>query len=489
MTGEEFFAKKGASKGAAAFMNSAGQMTKTLQFRLTLWHTLTFGGMALLVFGFAYFTVSRQLLAAIEEDLQDTATEFSDLYQTGGIKALQAEINREARSHGDNRFAARYISATGQPLVANVPTSWRLPLPMPEETRAETQWFEAPVNLQGDLAKLIAIPTKDHGWIQVGLSLHEHEVQLQKVRWGFGWTLLVIVLAGIGTGWWQVRRALAGVDQVRKAAIEIGEGAFDQRLELEGHGQELIDLAEAFNIMLDRIQRLLTEMQDVSDNIAHDLRSPVARIRGIAEAGLMSAGDDSSPENRETLATIINECDRLTSMINTMLEIAQTNAGVVHLERNTVDVRYLLNEACDLFEPVAQQHDIELKSDIKEPHLVVKGDNPRLQRLIANLIDNAIKFSSKGDNVTVAADLSESRVHFTVTDTGQGISEEDIPHIFDRFYRSDKSRNAPGNGLGLSYAKSIVEAHGGEIHVESKIGHGTTVMVSLPRGQDDQMVM
>ncbi len=467
-------------------------MTKTLQFRLTLWHTLIFGGMALLVFGFAYFTVSRQLLVAIEEDLQDTATEFSDLYQTGGIKALQAEINREARAHGDNMFAARYISATGQILVANVPASWRLPLPMPEENMAGIQWFETPVNPQGDLAKLIAIPTGDHGWTQVGLSLHEHEIQLQKVRQGFSWTLLVIVLAGIGTGWWQVRRALAGVDQVRKAAIEIGEGAFDQRLELEGHGQELIDLAEAFNIMLDRIQRLLAEMQDVSDNIAHDLRSPVARMRGIAEAGLMSVKADSSPENRETLATIINECDRLTSMINTMLEIAQTNSGVMHLERDAVDVRHLLDEACDLFEPVAQQRGIELEPEVrntKASHLFVKGDKPRLQRLIANIIDNAIKFSSKGDCVTVAARQSESRVHFTVTDTGQGISGEDMPHIFDRFYRSDKSRNAPGNGLGLSYAKSIAHAHGGEIHVESKIGHGTTVMVSLPRDQDDQMVM
>jgi len=462
-------------------------MFKTLRFRLTLWHAMIFGGMALIIFGLAYFTLSRQLLASITENLQDTAHEFSNLYQTSGIKALQTEINREALAAGDNRFAARYINNKGKILIKHIPKTWSLPLPEPNMNMLNTQWFEVAVNPQGELAKLIAIPTKDHGWIQVGLSLHEHESQLKKVRRGFGWTLLVIVLAGIGTGWWQVRRALAGVDQVRRAAIEIGDGAFDQRLELEGHGQELIDLAEAFNIMLDRIQRLLGEMRDVSDNIAHDLRTPVARIRGIAEAGLMPTKCGSTPENRETLATIINECDRLTSMINTMLEIAQTNAGVMHLERNSVDIGHLLHEACDLFEPVAQQNKIELKLDMKAPHLLVKGDKPRLQRLIANIIDNAIKFSSKGDCVTVAAHQGESTVHLTVTDTGQGISGEDIPHIFDRFYRSDKSRNAPGNGLGLSYAKSIVEAHGGKIHAESKSGHGTTVMVSLPK--DNQMVM
>jgi len=436
--------------------------------------------MALIIFGLAYFTVSRQLSAIIAEDLQDTAREFSGLYQTGGIKALQAEINREALAHGD-KFAARYINAAGQPLIANVPKAWRLPLPDPDGNMTGMQWFEVTVNPQGTLARLVAVPTKDHGWIQVGLSLREHEAQLKKVRWGFGWALLVIVLAGVGTGWWQVRRALGGVDQVRRMAIEIGDGAFDRRLELEGPGRELADLADAFNVMLDRIQRLLGEMRDVSDNIAHDLRTPVARIRGMAEAGLMSAKACSDHRSKETLAMVIDECDRLTAMINTMLEIAQTDAGVTQLERNTVDVRHLLHEACDLFEPVAQQEGIDLKLDLKTPALLVKGDKQRLQRLIANLMDNAIKFSSGGDSITVAADEDETMSRFAVTDTGQGISGEDMPHIFDRFYRSDKSRNTPGNGLGLSYAKSIVEAHGGKIHVESAPGHGTTVMVSLPR--------
>jgi len=457
-------------------------MFKTLQLRLTLWHALIFGGMALIIFGFAYFTVSKQLLASITEDLQDTAHEFSDLYQTRGTKALQAEINREALAHGDNRFSASYINAAGHILIKNVPETWRFPPPKPDRNMMGTQWFDVAINAQGDLGKFIAIPTKDHGWIQVGLSLREHEAQLRKVRWGFGWALLVIVLAGVMTGWWQVRRALSGVDQIRRTAIDISGGAFDRRLELEGHGQELIDLAAAFNVMLDRIQRLLGEMRDVSDNIAHDLRSPITRIRGMAEASLMSVNADSEPQEREVLAMIINECDHLSAMIDTMLEIARTDAGITQLERKPVDMGHLLHEACDLFAPAAEDTGIDLQLEMDAPHLQVAGDKPRLQRLIANLVDNAIKFSSSGGRITLAAHQDEGGIHLVVSDTGQGISGKDMPHIFDRFYRSDKSRNAPGNGLGLSYAKSIVEAHGGDIHVESEYGRGTEVSVSLPAG-------
>jgi len=435
--------------------------------------------MALGIFGFAYITVSNQLLASLTEDLQDTALEFLDSYQAGGIKTLQAEIDRESQSHGDSSFSARYINATGQTLIKSIPKTWVFPLPEPDVTKAGTQWFEVVVNQRGELAKLAVIPTQDHGWIQIGLSLDEHEAQLQKIRQGFGLALLVIVVVGIMTGWWQVRRVLTGVDQIRRAAIDIGEGDFDRRLILDGHGQELAELADAFNGMLDRIQRLLGEMRDVSDNIAHDLRTPITRIHGLAEAGLMASADSSSGRG-EVLGAIISECHHLTAMINTMLEIAQTDSGIMRLERKPVDMGELLHDACDLFVPVAEDAGIELTLKLDVPHLLVMGDKPRLQRLIANLVDNAIKFSSQGDRVLLTACQDGKEIRLFVDDTGMGISVEDMPHIFDRFYRSDQSRSTPGNGLGLSYAKSIAKAHGGDIHIDSQYGRGAKVTLILP---------
>jgi len=455
-------------------------MFKTLHFRLTLSYAAIFGCLAILVFGFAYLTVSKQLLAAIGEDLQDTAAEFSDLYRTRGVQALQAEINREATSHGKDNFAALYLNGSGKASIKNIPNSWSFPLPKPRMEIKSVQWFDAPINDLGETAKFIATPMINNGWLLLGLSLREYDTQMRNIRAAFGWMLLVIVLAGIGTGWWQVRRALAGVDRVRKAAIEIGDGAFDQRLELEGHGQELIDLAEAFNTMLDRIQKLIGEMRDVSDNIAHDLRSPLARIRGIAEAGLMSAGADSPPENREALATVINECDRLTSMINTMLEIAQTDAGLINQQQERIDLVMLLHDACELFQPVAEDAGMKLTIDAPDCALLVTGNKARLQRAIANLIDNALKFSHEEGHIRLIAEADGNLVRTHIRDHGIGISADDRAHIFERFYRSDLSRSKPGNGLGLSYAMSIIRSHGGTIDVTGTPGGGSTFTVRLP---------
>jgi len=463
-------------------------MFKTLRFKLTLWHAIIFSSMALAIFGFAYMAVSNQLLASLRDDLQDTALEFSDLYRMGDIKALQAEIDRERISHDNELFYVRLMNAKGKSIMQSLPMAWTQPLPKPDTSISDKQWFEAAINQQGELATLIAVPTYDHGWIQVGLSRHANEAQLKHIRDNFGWALVIIILAGVMTGWWQVSRALAGVERVRRTAIDIGEGAFDQRLVLEGHGQELVALADAFNVMLDKIQQLLGEMRDVSDNIAHDLRTPVTRIRGMAEAALMaSSGDDC--ENQQTLAEVIDECDRLSMMINTMLEIAQSDSGALRLERKPVDMAALLHEVCDLFSPVAEDAEIDLKLELNAAHLMVSGDQSRLQRLMANLVDNAIKFSPAGSRIRLAACREGETICLFVIDSGIGIPEKDMAHIFDRFYRSDRSRSTLGNGLGLSYAKSIATAHCGDIQIQSQPGSSTSVRVTLPVIPDDSSTL
>jgi len=459
-------------------------MFKTLRFKLTFWHGMTFGCIALGTFGFAYMAVSSHLLESITEDLQNTALEFSDLYQMHDITALQTEIGRERLSHKNELFYTRILNAKGDLILQSAPQGWTLPLPEPNAQIAGTQWFETAVNQQGEVASLIAVPSRDHGWIQIGLTQREYQVQLKHIRDSFGWALMVIILVGIITGWWQVSRALTGVDRVRRTAIDIGEGAFDRRLTLQGHGQELVELADAFNVMLDKIEQLLGEMRNVSDNIAHDLRTPLSRIRGMAEAALLDRTGDQ-PANEEVFAQIVNESDRLNTMINTMLEIAQTDSGIMHLERKPVDMAVLLHEVCDLFSPVAEDSDIDLKLELNATRLMVVGDKSRLQRLMANLVDNAIKFSPAGSRIRLAACREHDTICLFVMDNGMGIVQKDLPHIFDRFYRSDRSRSTLGNGLGLSYAKSIVAAHGGDIQVKSQPGSNTSVRVTLPSTPKD----
>lgn len=454
-------------------------MFRTLRFRLAFWHTLIFTAMALVIFGIAYQTVANQLLASINDDLHDTALEFASLLRSGDVRELRAEVASESLSHDGDEFYARYLDTSGHTVMVKQPVSWTRPLPKPDLHGLAMQWFDVVVNNAGDTARVLASHSPDLGWIQVGLSLHEYQAQLQKIIRIFTWSLLVVVVAGILVGWWQVRHVLVGVDQVRRTAMEIGEGDLERRLVLDGHGQELVNLAGVFNTMLDRIKQLLGEMRDVSDHIAHDLRTPVARIRGIAEGSLME-NRGGAAEKDEALAAIVEESDRLSAMINTMLEIAQTDSGVALMESSPVDVGCLLREAHDLFLPVAEDADIEMLLDVQDEPLQLMGDAARLQRLIANLLDNAIKFTPSGGRITCLAHKKDHDIELLISDTGMGVSAEALPHLFERFYRADNSRSTAGNGLGLSYARSIARAHGGDIHIDSQDGYGATITVTLP---------
>jgi len=231
--------------------------------------------------------------------------------------------------------------------------------------------------------------------------------------------------------------------------------------------------------MLDRIQLLLGEMRDVSDHIAHDLRTPVSRIRGLAETSLMQS-HHTSDSHTDTLATIVEESEQLGEMINTMLEIAQTDAGLIDQQHEQIDLAAVLRDAHDLFQPVAEDAGITLSLDLPEQTLQVAGNKTRLQRAISNLIDNALKFSVSGSQVHVSAAIDGDALRVQIRDEGIGISADDMNHIFERFYRSDQSRSKPGNGLGLSYAVSIIRSHGGDIQVTSTIGSGSTFTIRIP---------
>jgi signal transduction histidine kinase len=230
--------------------------------------------------------------------------------------------------------------------------------------------------------------------------------------------------------------------------------------------------------MLDRIQILLTEIKEMSDNIAHDLRSPITRIRGTAEVTLTTG--KSLSEYESLAASTIEECDRLLDMINTMLMISKTESGVDKLSSEEIDLQDLVREACELFEPTAEDRGVTLSCDVAvRSHLV--GDTRMVQRMLSNLLDNGIKYTPSGGSVKVSVSENEGQVVVSVEDTGYGISPSDLPRVFERFYRSDQSRSQSGIGLGLSLARAIARAHGGEITATSTPNQGSTFTVTLPK--------
>jgi signal transduction histidine kinase len=288
-----------------------------------------------------------------------------------------------------------------------------------------------------------------------------------------------VLVLGAGLGFFTTKRAMLGVQRVTKTAMAIGQGGLGSRVTVGREGREIADMAIAFNEMLGRIQMLVKELKEVTTNIAHDLRSPITRIRGVAETALQSQAPIETYQ--EAGGRIITECDRLIGIINTMLDIAEMDSGTAKLPDNPVDVAVVVKDACELFHPVAEDKAVELQLKNNSEPLVVRGSREGLQRVVANIIDNAIKFTSQGGQISIEVDSTDTQVSICIIDTGIGLTEESQRHIFDRFFQVDSSRSAEGNGLGLSLARSIVRAHGGDITVESQVGKGSRFTIILPR--------
>jgi signal transduction histidine kinase len=311
-----------------------------------------------------------------------------------------------------------------------------------------------------------------------GISHHALSELREEFRHYFGTPLMVIIAISAGVGWFMAKRALKGVEEVTQTAVDITNGALDKRVPIKGGQDEIDRLAEAFNIMVERVQKLIGQMKEITENIAHDLRSPITRMRGIAEMTL--TGDASAEEHTAMAGTIIEECDRLLGMINATLDISEAESGLMKLNEQHVDLVPLLRDVCDLFQPSAENRSIEIVATAPES-VSVTGDLKKLQRVFSNLADNALKYTSPGGLVTISVEEIDDYAVVTVRDTGRGIPENDLPHIFDRFYRGEKSRSTPGNGLGLSLARALVLAHRGTIAVISIPGEGSEFRVTLPK--------
>lgn len=315
-------------------------------------------------------------------------------------------------------------------------------------------------------------------------SMNDIDQQMARYRKVLAIAFAFVLLAGGGLGFLTTRHAMSGVRRVTQTAMAIGKGDLSCRVTMGRQGLEIEDLANTFNQMLGRIQALVKELKEVTTNVAHDLRSPITRIRGAAETA--SLRGETIENYRDVNGQIVSECDRLIEMINTMLEIAQMDSGIAKLPGTPVDMAGIIEDACELFRPVAEDKDIELDLKNSSEPLTVTGSREGLQRVVANVIDNAIKFTDSGGKVNITLISSDSEVSICITDTGCGISQENQSRIFDRFFRADPSRTSEGNGLGLSLAQSIIRAHRGRITVESTLGKGSRFTINLPQHRESK---
>jgi heavy metal sensor kinase len=456
----------------------------SLSLRLTLWYAGIFAVSSFVAFLLFYALITSVIRERTDQELLGQAARFSALLRERGISAIENFALIEAQAAGEKKVFIRLLYPTGEAVSSSNMAYWKdiavRKTVIAQLLSGSSQILETvSLEVRGDQVRILYAMIGPGVILQVGQSMENYARIIDAFRGIFLTTMVLLIGLATGVGWFMARRAVSGVEAITRTARGISGGTLEMRVPVKDRGDEIDQLALTFNQMLDRIQTLVTEIRQMGDNIAHDLKSPLTRIRGIAEITLTTG--ESLSEYQAMAASAIEECDRLLDMINTMLMISKTKAGVDKPVRERIDLGRLARDACALFGTMAEDKGLTLICDIPETCEIL-GNIRSIQRMLSNLLDNAIKYTASGGSVRVVVpECTGNTPTITVTDTGIGISAEDLPHIFERFYRCDRSRSQAGTGLGLSLARAIARAHGGDITVVSRPGQGSAFTVTLPQ--------
>lgn len=463
-------------------MTALSKLFRTTTVRLSLIYFVLFGAVAAVAIGYIYWNtnvlLARQLTQTVDAEIQG----LSEQYKQGGLKRLGQTVAERSLTPGDSLYLL--TDKSGRRIAGNLKSVsselWNVLGPVefiyrrPASGGTEQRVGYANIFRLAGGYRLI-----------VGRDIEERREFERVVRSAFLWGLAFMALSGLGVGWIVSRNLLSRINAVTATSRTIMTGDLSQRVPISGSGDELDRLSSNLNVMFDRIESLMNGLREVSDNIAHDLKTPLNRLRNRVEAALRDPSG-GEPAYRDALQGTIEEADELIKTFNALLSIARLEAGAAGRNMVDIDLTSAVRDVAELYEPAAQEQGLDLVASGVDG-LMVHADRQLVGQALANLIDNALKYAPKRDNgrgkVSVDVRRENGYVEVIVGDNGPGIPVDDRERVLKRFVRLEASRSKPGSGLGLSLVAAVASLHGGDFRLEDN-EPGLRAIIRLPLRED-----
>ena len=443
--------------------------------RIALWSFLSFGLLFTFVGALVMFATLRHTTNDYHEVLVRLSGDLTQEYEgCGGDAAKMAKFFAEdSETHGHENVFLLVTDSDGAVKVSSTHNKTILEEMVENAASKSTTYRIAGVSADG--IRPIAVRVRksrlgDGCVLSVGYNVTKDELHAVRMGALVGSSLVFVWLVGAGLGAFLGRRFTAPLRKVAAAAGRIADGDYSVRVPVTSEGQEIVDLENAFNSMAAENEKTLSDLCALTDDIAHDLRTPLTRIRAAAETAALAEGEHPLAED------VCEEASSMLEMINTMLDISQTDSRIRRTPREQIEMVAFTGHVIELYSVLAEESSVSLSATMPDAPLYVSAHKGRLQQMLGNLLDNALKFTPKGGRIEVR--LSSDPFSLSVANTGPGIPASDIPHVFKRFWRGDGSRSLPGNGLGLALVKAIVTSYGGSVKCESTPGEWTVFTVT-----------